>query len=157
MTFDERVAALAPLGFTPRRHRPERHVSGTPGGLHRIGKTLPTYRTVSRPARLSSGGRHAGVSPGRSSRARDRCIARHHGRSARTHTITMTCRDFGAIRGARVTAVGVRVHVVYDRGSTAKYYRGNKLASSTAAILSRFLLRVGMLHGFAIDIIAARG
>ena len=77
------------------------------------------------------------------------------GRGARAR-IAMTCRDFGAIRGARVKAFDVREHVVYDHGSTAKYYRGNELASSPAAILSRFLLRVGVWHGFAIDIIAAR-
>ena len=150
MTFDERVAALAPLGFTPRRHRPERHVSGTPSGLHRIGTTLHTDRTAFRLVRLSTWRNGAPES------YRAGCVARviaatraiTDGRWARAR-ITMTCRDFGAIRGAHVAAFSARVHVVYDRGSTAKYYRGNELASSTAAILSRFLLRVGVWHGFA--------
>src|SRR5471030_1518210 len=79
MTFDERVAALAPLGFTPWRHRPERHVSGTPGGLHKIGTTRHTYRTAARLARLSTWRNGAPESPGRLYRARDRGDARHHG------------------------------------------------------------------------------
>ena len=102
-------------------------------------------------------GRPAGVAAGLAGRGGDRVAARRQGWAARARAIAMPWQDFRVVSGARGTAFGVWVHVVRDHGSTCKYYRGNDLASRTAVTLSVFLLRVGVLHGFAMADIAARG